>query len=32
VVLQGAVDGGLELLAYATPTYYGMAVAATASH
>jgi aromatic ring-opening dioxygenase LigB subunit len=32
VVLQGAVDGGLELLAYATPTYYGMAVGATAAH
>ena len=30
VVLQGAVAGGLELLAYAAPTYYGMAVASTA--
>jgi aromatic ring-opening dioxygenase LigB subunit len=29
VVLQGAVEGELELLAYAAPTYYGMAVAAT---
>ena len=27
LVLQGAVAGGLELLAYAAPTYYGMAVA-----
>ena len=27
LVLQGAVDGGAELLAYAAPTYYGMAVA-----
>jgi aromatic ring-opening dioxygenase LigB subunit len=27
LVLQGAVQGGLELLAYAAPTYYGMAVA-----
>jgi aromatic ring-opening dioxygenase LigB subunit len=27
LVLQGALDGGLELLAYAAPTYYGMAVA-----
>src|SRR5205823_3976932 len=27
LVLQGAVGGGLELLAYAAPTYYGMAVA-----
>jgi aromatic ring-opening dioxygenase LigB subunit len=27
LVLQGAVTGGVELLAYAAPTYYGMAVA-----
>jgi aromatic ring-opening dioxygenase LigB subunit len=27
LVLQGAVTGPLELLAYAAPTYYGMAVA-----
>jgi len=27
LVLQGAVDGSAELLAYAAPTYYGMAVA-----
>jgi aromatic ring-opening dioxygenase LigB subunit len=27
LVLQGAIAGGLELLAYAAPTYYGMAVA-----
>ena len=27
LVLQGAVTGGAELLAYAAPTYYGMAVA-----
>jgi aromatic ring-opening dioxygenase LigB subunit len=27
LVLQGAFAGGLELLAYAAPTYYGMAVA-----
>jgi aromatic ring-opening dioxygenase LigB subunit len=27
LVLQGAVAGGAELLAYAAPTYYGMAVA-----
>jgi aromatic ring-opening dioxygenase LigB subunit len=28
LVLQGAVDGPAELLAYAAPSYYGMAVAA----
>jgi aromatic ring-opening dioxygenase LigB subunit len=27
LVLQGATDGSAELLAYAAPTYYGMAVA-----
>jgi aromatic ring-opening dioxygenase LigB subunit len=27
LVLQGAADGGAELLAYEAPTYYGMAVA-----
>jgi aromatic ring-opening dioxygenase LigB subunit len=27
LVLQGAVSGPAELLAYAAPTYYGMAVA-----
>jgi aromatic ring-opening dioxygenase LigB subunit len=27
LVLQGALRGGVELLAYAAPTYYGMAVA-----
>jgi aromatic ring-opening dioxygenase LigB subunit len=30
LVLQGAVTGPLELLAYAAPTYYGMLVAAVA--
>jgi aromatic ring-opening dioxygenase LigB subunit len=27
LMLQGAIDGPAELLAYAAPTYYGMAVA-----
>jgi aromatic ring-opening dioxygenase LigB subunit len=27
LVLQGAAPGGSKLLAYAAPTYYGMAVA-----
>jgi aromatic ring-opening dioxygenase LigB subunit len=27
LMLQGATSGGAELLAYAAPTYYGMAVA-----
>ena len=31
LVLQGAVDGRLELLAHAAPTYYGMAVAVVRS-
>ena len=30
LVLQGAVRGPAELLAYAAPTYYGMAVAVVA--
>ena len=30
LVLQGAVSGPAELLAYAAPTYYGMAVAVVA--
>jgi aromatic ring-opening dioxygenase LigB subunit len=30
LVLQGACDAGAELLAYAAPTYYGMAVAIVA--
>jgi aromatic ring-opening dioxygenase LigB subunit len=29
LVLQGALDESLELLAYEAPTYYGMAVAVT---